>query len=111
MEYYYTLIMLSLMSNMVLIIMVFNNKYYKKSKKKALIIIYALVMVGTLCEFIGEAMQSKRIDWMTTINPKMDLWVHTIVKMIELIIAPSLPALMARTIFESEKNEPYIKKL
>lgn len=111
MEYYYTLIMLSLMSNMVLIIMVFNNKYYKKSKKKALIIIYALVMVGTLCEFIGEAMQSKRIDWMTTINPKMDLWVHTIVKMIELIIAPSLPALMARTIFESEKNEPYIKKI
>ena len=56
-------------------------------------------------------MQSKRIDWMTTINPKMDLWVHTIVKMLELIIAPSLPALMARTIFESEKNEPYIKKI
>lgn len=109
-SYYHTLIMLSLMSNMVLIIMVFNNKYYKKSKKKALIVIYSLVIIGTLCEFIGEAMQSKRLDWMQAINPKMDLWVHTIIKMVELIIAPSLPALMARTIFESEKNAPSMKK-
>ncbi len=109
-SYYHTLTMLSLMSNLVLIIMVINNKYYKKSKKRALIVIYSLVIIGTLCEFIGEAMQGKRIDWMEAINPKMDLWVHTIIKMVELMIAPSLPALMARTIFESEKNALYMKK-
>lgn len=101
MDYYGTLILLAIMKSLVLIVNVISNGNFDKETKKGFIITFTFIIVGAICEWIGVVCDGKIFFE----NKRLDIGIHYVIKFIEFTIAPVMPVVFSKMIFESKMNK------
>lgn len=98
MDYYATLILLSIMTSLVLIVNVISNGSFDKKTKNGFIVTFAFIIIGAICEWLGVMCNGKIFFE----NTRIDIVFHYLIKHIEFTIAPIMPVVFSKMIFESK---------
>ena len=88
-QYYSTIVFIVLTMLGTMIIHLFENQTLSRRVKKDLIIIAILIMLATICEFLGKYLSNTTREF---------IYVHGIVKAIEFTISPIIPILYIKII-------------
>ena len=102
MDYYSTMILLTVLIVFVLIITITLNNSFSKRIKKGFVLTFILVIIGACCEFVGSVYNGKILFE----NSQIDVFIHIFIKFSEQTLVPIIPVLFSKYIFESklEKN-------
>lgn len=98
MDYYGTLILLSIMTSLVLIVNVIANGSFDKETKNGFIATFMFIIIGAIFEWLGVMCNGKIFFE----NKRIDIAFHYFVKYVEFTIAPTIPVVFSKMIFESK---------
>ena len=101
MDYYTTLIVLLIMAAIVLIINTCSNSNFNKRTKNGFITALVFIIVGAVCEWIGEAINGKFLFGVSQI----DIAYHYFIKLLEQIVVPIMAFMFADALFVDNKED------
>ena len=101
MDYYGTLILLTIMTSLVLIVNVILNGNFDNKTKNGFIITFTFIIIGAFCEWVGVVCNGKIFFE----SKRLNVIIHYIVKYIEFTIAPIMPVIFSKMIFESKMKK------
>lgn len=107
MDYYSTLILLTILMASVLIVTILLNDSFSKRVKKGFVITFIFIIIGATCEFLGSVCNGK----MLFSNQNIDISIHIFVKFLEQTIVPIMPVVFSKYIFESKLKKNVFRNL
>lgn len=97
MDYYSTLVIMSIAAMVVLLIVVHSNSNIAKETRKGFELTFILVIVGTFCEWASSIMNGE-----VFLPSHLDINLHILVKCLELSIVPVMPLICSKIVFEED---------
>ena len=107
MDYYTTLILLTIMTLLVLIVNVLSNRNFDRKAKRGFIYTFIIAIIGATCEWLGVICNGKEFFE----DIRIDIGLHYLIKLIELTIVPVMPVIFSRMIFENKIKKSKGKKI
>lgn len=107
MDYYSTLILLTILIAIVLIVTIVINDNFAKRVKKGFVLTFIFIIVGASCEFLGTVYDGRRLFE----NSSIDIGMHTFIKLLEQTIVPIIPVVFSKYIFEPKIKKNIFRKL
>ena len=101
MDYYSTLILLMIMISIVLIVNVILNGNFDEETKNGFVATFVFIITGTICEWLGVICNGKAFFE----DIRIDIIWHYFIKYLEFTIAPIMPVVFSKTIFESKMKK------
>lgn len=107
MNYYSTIMLISILILLVFGTIILSNKNIERRVRRGLFSICFLAIVGSICEWIGESING--IKFFQEYN--FDIELHILVKFIELSIIPIIPVICTEYVFKSEEHKRKVSKV